>query len=674
MPGADAARRERIPVRVMPDHDSLAAEVAGRIADLIRERSRQGRRAVLGLATGSTPVGVYRELVRLRREEGLDFSGVVTFNLDEYFPMQPGSVHSYHRYMRENFFDFVNVPPENRHIPRGDLPEEEVEAHCLDYERRIREAGGIDLQILGIGRTGHIGFNEPGSGRGSRTRNLYLDAVTRSDAAGDFFGKENVPHRAITMGVATILEAREVVLLATGEHKSGIVRRAVEGEVHADVAATFLQRHPHATVYLDPAAAADLTRIRTPWLVGDTEWTPHWEVEAVVWLSRRTEKPILHLATDDYREHRLGSLVSRHGSAEPLNGQVFNALISKIRGKSRLPRGRNMLVFSPHPDDDVISMGGLLGKLVENGNRVTVAYMTSGNIAVFDHEIRRCLDFMRRTADVIRLGDRKALEGVLRRVEEKLARKEPGEEDPVVVQDLKRVIRESEAVAGIQVLGLPGDRARFLNLPFYRTGTVRKNPVTEADVEIVAGVLEEVRPSMIFAAGDLSDPHGTHRMCLDAVERALERYVGEPPWLWLYRGAWQEWSVNEATVLVPLSERELRGKVQAIFRHESQKDSAPFPGPDAREFWQRVVERNRGTADFLRSLGLPAYRAMEAYLTLRRGRRVEARDIPTGTSARNEISGRRSEAAPRGSGPSRDAEPVPPRKRRVGVDPFRERG
>ena len=653
MPRAGVARRERIPVRVMPDHDSLAAEVAGRIAALIRKRGREGRQAVLGLATGSTPVGVYRELVRLHREEGLDFSNVVTFNLDEYFPMRPGSVHSYHRYMRENLFDHLNIPPGNHHVPRGDLLGEEVEAHCRDYEHRIREAGGIDLQLLGIGRTGHIGFNEPGSGRGSRTRCLYLDAVTRSDAAADFFGKENVPHRAITMGVATILEAREVVLLGTGEHKADIVRRAVEGEVHADVAATFLQQHPHATVYLDPAAAGGLTRIRTPWLVGDMEWTPHWEVEAVVWLSRRTGKPILHLATDDYREHHLGSLVSRHGSAEPLNGQVFNALISKIRGKSRLPRGQNMLVFSPHPDDDVISMGGLLRKLAENGNRVTVAYMTSGNIAVFDYEIRRYLDFMQRTAGVIQLGDRETLEGVLHGVEEELSSKEPGEGDPVVVQNLKRVIRESEAVAGLKVLGLSGDRARFLNLPFYQTGKVSKNPITEADIEIVVELLEEIRPSMVFAAGDLSDPHGTHRMCLEAVERALERYSGEAPWLWLYRGAWQEWSVNEATVLVPLSEGELRGKVQAIFRHESQKDSAPFPGPDAREFWQRVVDRNRGTADFLRLLGLPAYRAMEAYLTLRRGSRVEARDIPTASLGAGAVPAGRLETAPpeRGAGP-----------------------
>ena len=633
MSGAAHARRERVPVRVMPDHDSIAAEVAGRIAALLRERAENGHPAVLGLATGATPVGVYRELIRLHRDEGLDFSNAVAFNLDEYFPMRPGSLHSYHRYMREHLFDHVNIAPEHCHIPRGDVPEAEVEAHCVEYERRIREAGGIDFQILGIGRSGHIGFNEPGSERNSRTRRLYLDTVTRSDAAADFFGEENVPPQAITMGVATILEAREVVLLATGEHKAGIVRRAVEGEVHADVAATFLQQHAAATVYLDPAAASDLTRVRTPWLVGDVEWMAERETAAVIWLSERTDKSILHLATDDYRANHLAPLTSRHGSAEPLNGQVFNALISKIRGKSRLPRGQNIVVFSPHPDDDVISMGGLLRKLVENGNHITVAYQTSGNIAVFDHEVRRYLDFLRRAAGVIDLGDAANLEKVLRSLEDRLAHKEPGDIDPVVVQQLKRIIRETEATAAIESLGLSADRARFLNQPFYRTGTVRKNPITSEDVEIVERLLEEVRPTIVFAAGDLSDPHGTHRMCLETVEAALARYRGDPPWLWLYRGAWQEWNLDEATVLVPLSEGELHGKVQAIFRHESQKDLAPFPGPDPREFWQRVVERNRNTANRLAALGLPAYYAMEAYVTLREGRRVEGPEIPTSSLA-----------------------------------------
>ena len=632
MSQSDYARRERIPVRVM-EHDEIATEVAGRIASLVRARASEGRDAVLGLATGSTPLGVYRELIRLHREEGLDFANVITFNLDEYFPMRPGSIHSYRRYMHENLFDHVNIRPGRCHIPRGDLAEDEVDAHCADFEQRIRDAGGIDLQLLGIGRSGHIGFNEPGSGRDSRTRRIYLDTVTRADAAADFFGEENVPPQAITMGVATILEAREVVLLATGEHKAEIVLRAVEGEVSADVAATFLQQHPAATVYLDPAAAAELTGVRTPWLVGDVEWTPRLETDAVIWLSQRTGKPILHLANEDYRAHHLGSLVARYRSAEPLNGKVFNALIAKIRGKSRLPRGHEVLIFSPHPDDDVISMGGLLRKLVENGNRVTVAYQTSGNIAVFDHEVRRHLDFVKRAAGVMALGDPESVEEAVAAVEAELALKEPGDVDVPVVQDLKRIIRESEASAGIEVLGLSGGQARFLDLPFYRTGQVRKDPISERDVEIVADVLEEARPTMVFAAGDLSDPHGTHRMCLEAVERALARYGGDAPLLWYYRGAWQEWGVSEATVLVPLSEHELRAKVQAIFQHESQKDSAPFPGSDPREFWQRVVDRNRETADLLASLGLPAYRAMEAYVTIRNGRTVEAEEIPTSSLA-----------------------------------------
>ena len=581
---------------------------------------------VLGLATGSTPLGVYRELISLHKTDSLDFANVVTFNLDEYFPMSPDSIHSYVRYMREHLFDHVNIPAGAFHLPRGDLPEEDVEKHCRDYEQRICDAGGIDLLILGIGRSGHIGFNEPGSGQESRTRTIFLDPVTRADAASDFFGEQNVPPQAITMGVATILEAREILLLATGEHKAKIVKRAVEGEPHPDVAATFLQQHPLATIYLDPAAASELTRLRTPWLTDETGWIPGRESEAVIWLATRTGKPILHLATDDYRTHHLGALAARHGSAEPINGKVFTELMSKIRGKSRLPRGETMLVFSPHPDDDVISMGGLLRKLVENGNDVTVAYQTSGNIAVFDFEVRRYLDFLRRGLRVMGgRGGVAALDGsglvarAMAEVEEALAQKRPGEPDLALVQDLKRIVRESEAVAAVATLGLGEDKTRFLNLPFYQTGTVRKGRVTDADIHIVTRLLKEIRPSTIFAAGDLSDPHGTHRMCLKAVEGALARYEGEPPWVWLYRGAWQEWGVHEANILVPLSDGELRRKVQAIFRHESQKDSAPFPGPDQREFWQRVVDRNRATADLLHALGLPAYRAIEAYTTMRNG-------------------------------------------------------
>ena len=602
---------ERIPVVIENAYDAIALRVARGIAELLRERRRAGRHAVLGLATGSTPVGIYRELVRLHREEGLDFSHVVTFNLDEYFPMPPDSLHSYHRFMRENLFEQINIPPANVHIPRGDLSRGEVDAHCREYEQAIAEAGGIDFQILGIGQTGHIGFNEPGSSEVSRTRLVTLDTMTRRVAASDFFGIENVPLEAITMGVGTILEAREIALIATGEHKADIVRRAVEGEIDRTVAATHLQEHAHATVYLDAPAAAELTRCKTPWLLGDVEWTRSREIEAVVWLSQVTRKSVLKLDDVDYREHRLGGLMARYSSSGELNGIVFNALSAKVRGRSRLPRSKRILVFSPHPDDDVISAGGTLRKLQQNQNEVTIAYQTSGNIAVFDHEVRRYLDFLRRAAEDLHAGTGE-LEAQIRKIEDCLAKKLPGDPDQDAVLLLKRRIREVEAISAIEALGIRRSQARFLNLPFYQTGQVKKDPIGPRDVEIILRQLEESRPEIVLVAGDLSDPHGTHRMCLEAVERALERYSGERMEIWYYRGAWQEWPVTEADLLVPLSEEELRLKVSAIFKHQSQKDRAPFPGVDEREFWQRVEERNKATAHLVDQLGLPEYFAMEA--------------------------------------------------------------
>lgn len=624
---------ERVPTVILPDHDAVARVVAERIVEIVRRREVEGRSAVLGLATGSTPLGVYRELIRMHRDEGVSFASVVTFNLDEYFPMEPDSIHSYHRFMRENLFDHIDVPEENVHIPRGHGSRAEVEAAAREYEEAIRRAGGIDFQLLGIGRSGHIGFNEPGSGRGSRTRLIYLDTTTRKDAASDFFGEENVPAEAVTMGVATILDAAEIALLATGEHKALIIRRAVEGPVHPDVAATYLQEHPRATFYLDPPAAAELTRVRTPWLVGEVDWTPRLETEAVLWLSDETEKSILRLSTSEYQDHHLSSLVARHGSAEPVNGEIFNRLISKIRGRSKLPREKRIVVFSPHPDDDVISMGGILRKLHQNDNEIVVAYQTSGNIAVFDHEVRRYLDFIRRAGSVLEISEPR-FEEVAERIEASLSGKRPGEIDIEEVQELKRFIRETEAVSAIESVGLPPSAARFQNLPFYQTGKVKKDPIGEEDVRITLEVLDEVRPDIIFAAGDLSDPHGTHRQALQAVRGALERYEGEAPEVWLYRGAWQEWSVAEADVFVPMSEDELRRKVLAIFKHQSQKDKAPFPGPDEREFWKRVEERNRATADHLQRLGLPAYYAIEAYVVRKDGQRIESPPVPTSALGR----------------------------------------
>jgi glucosamine-6-phosphate deaminase len=615
-PSHATAPGERIRTVIVDDYDDIGRLVARRIAGVIRAKAAAGGRAVLGLATGSTPIGVYRELIRLHREEGLSFASVVSFNLDEYYPMDPESLHSYHRFMWENLFSQLDIPRANVHMLRGDVRRDRVEAECRGYEEAIRAAGGIDLQLLGIGRTGHIGFNEPGSGAESRTRAVTLDLVTRQDAAADFFGEENVPREALTMGVATILEAREILILATGEHKAAIVRRAVEGEVDHEVAATFLQRHPSTTFYVDRPAAAALTREATPWVLGAVEWTPDLVVRAVVWLSHQAGKAILKLTQRDYAEHRLSSLVAQHGSPGALNGLVFNALGARIRGRSKLPRDQRVICFSPHPDDDVISMGGVLHKLVENENEITVAYMTSGNVAVFDHDVRRHLDFLRRLASERRM-EPKAVTELGGRVDEFLASKQPGDVDIPEVQDTKRIIRETEAVAGIRTLGLDDRAARFLNLPFYQTGTVRKAPVGPADVAVVRALLEELAPDLVFVAGDLSDPHGTHRMCKEAIDRALAEYVaagGRRPEVWLYRGAWQEWPVTEATWLVPLSQEELRLKIQAIFKHQTQKDTAPFPGPDEREFWQRVETRNMGTAAELDRLGLAEYFAMEAYV------------------------------------------------------------
>ncbi|MFL5576453.1 MAG: glucosamine-6-phosphate deaminase [Gemmatimonadaceae bacterium] len=616
-PPAHSVARERIRTVVVDDHEDIARLVANRIATLVREKAASGQRAVLGLATGSTPIGVYRELIRMHREEGLSFAHVVTFNLDEYYPMPPDSIHSYHRFMWENLFSHIDVKRENVHIPTGSASRDQVEEEARRYEDAIRRAGGIDLQILGIGKTGHIGFNEPGSGADSRTRLVHLDAVTRKDAAADFFGEEFVPREAVTMGVATILEAREIAILATGEHKAFIVRRSVEGDVDVEVAATFLQSHPNTTFYVDRAAAAELTRVATPWLLDEVEWTPELTLRAVVWLSHQTGKGVLKLTQRDYADHKMSSLVARHGSPGAVNGEVFNTLGAKIRGKSKLARGKRVICFSPHPDDDVISMGGILRKLVENGNDMTVAYMTSGNIAVFDHDVRRYVDFLERLA-AEHGTERGAVEQLSAKVHGFLAKKKAGDVDIAEVQDLKRLIREAEAVSGIEVMGLTKQNARFLNLPFYQTGKVAKDPIGPADVAIVRALIEELRPEIVFVAGDLSDPHGTHRMCKEAIDAALAEIAAAgsapSPEVWLYRGAWQEWPVTEATWLVPMSQEELRLKIQAIFKHQSQKDSAPFPGQDDREFWQRVEDRNKGTASMLDRLGLAEYYAMEAYV------------------------------------------------------------
>jgi len=608
---------EHVPVKIYPDDARASRAVARRIAQVIRGRNAAGRPAVLGLATGHTPINVYRELARMHRDEGLDFANVVTFNLDEYWPIAPQALQSYHMWMHENFFRLVNVPHENIHMPSGTVAEADREAHGAEYERAIAAAGGIDFQILGIGRMGHIGFNEPGSDRRSRTRCVRLDKITRKDAAADFFGEENVPAMAVTMGVATILEAREIGLLAFGEHKAPVIRRAVEGDVTPAVAASFLRQHPAATFYLDEAAAADLTRLDTPWLLGPCAWDDVLERQAVIWLARRLKKPILKLTDEDYADNGLADLIRLRGGAYHANLDVFRRLMGTITG---WPGGKEdkhtVLVLSPHPDDDVISMGGTLARFVEQGHDVHVGYMVSGYLSVFDHDVSRHADFVREFNRIFGLRPDQAAT-LEQRIDQFLRQKRPGDVDAPEVQAVKALIRRTEALDAARFCGLAESHVHFLDLPFYDTGTVEKRPAGPDDVTPVRRLLETVRPDMVFAAGDLSDPHGTHRQCLEVARLALKEYqaAGAPaPDIWLYRGAWQEWPPDRIDMAVPLSPDELKRKRFAIFRHQSQKDQAMFPGPyDSREFWQRAEERNMATADLYDALGLPEYHAIEAF-------------------------------------------------------------
>lgn len=622
LPAERGTQRERASVRIFDDPFEIALEVAKRVAALITARAGEGRMAVLGLPSGSTPIGLYKHLVRMHQEEDLDFSSVVTFNLDEYYPMDPVGLQSAHRFMRENLFDHVNIPEEQIHIPQGDLGSDAIDQYCAAYETAIRDAGGLDLVLLGIGRSGHIGFNEPGSGPDTRTRLVILDEITRKDAASDFYGAENVPRQGLTIGVGTILDAREIILLATGEHKSGIIRRAVENPTSEGVAASYLQDHPNAAFYVDRAAASGLAREQTPWMVQDLAWDFPMAKRAVIWLSETVGKALLRLEASDFHSHDLHSLVYAHPDIDELCLRIFDDLRQSIAYQKDLPKEERIVLFSPHPDDDVISMGGMLDKLVRNGNDIIVAYMTNGSVAVFDADVRRYLGFVEMSFVDMGLPSEAltAFQACKNHLLDFMRRKRPGQVDLEAVQKLKASIRYAEAVSGIEVMGLTADHARFIDLPFYQTGTVRKHPVGEEDVRIVCDLLAERRPHHIFVAGDLSDPHGTHRMCYVAIKRALERYHADHspedyPKIWLYRGAWQEWDIHQADVFMPMSKTEMARKIEAIFKHESQKDRAMFPGAyDEREFWQRARDRNTGTAEALNRLGLPEFFGAEAFV------------------------------------------------------------
>ncbi|MFY0605087.1 MAG: glucosamine-6-phosphate deaminase [Cyclobacteriaceae bacterium] len=621
---------ERVPVQIVSSESEGSLLVAKAIAEKIR-LGTAGNPTVLGLATGSSPIEVYEELVRMHKEEGLSFKNVITFNLDEYYSISKSSKLSYHYFMHEHLFNHVDIPSENVNIPDGELKKEEVAEFCSQYEAKIDQLGGLDIQLLGIGRTGHVGFNEPGSHFNSTTRLVKLHPITIKDAKREFLREELVPKRAITMGISTIMKAKEVYLLAWGENKAPIILEAVEGHITEDTPATFLQNHTNVKFIIDEHAATQLTRIRYPWVISVVDWNEVLAKKAVIWLSKLLSKPILKLTEEDYRENGLGDLVNYEGDSQELNVKIFNSLQQTITGwpggkpetndehrpERALPEKKRVLLFSPHPDDDVISMGGTFIKLADQGHDVHVAYQTSGNIAVFDDDARRFAEFAKDLAGALDIENDK-MNQFYDSVVQSLANKETGAKDTDEVRTIKGLIRKGEAAAGARFVGLDDDHIHFLNLPFYETGTKKKKPLGPEDVAIIAELLQEVKPHQVFAAGDLKDPHGTHKVCFDVILAALDQLKGEPwikdCWLWMYRGAWHEFPIDEIEMAIPLSPSDLKEKRSAIFKHQSQKDAPVFPGSDPREFWQRAEDRNRATAKEYDLLGLTEYEAMEAFV------------------------------------------------------------
>ena len=618
----ETSRLEKIHNVIFENSINGSVAVANEIATLINAKQQTNSICVLGLATGSSPIKVYEELIRLHREEGLSFKNVVTFNLDEYFPMKQDDIQSYHYFMNEHLFRHIDILSENINIPNGDCTVEESLILCAQYEEKIKKLGGIDFQLLGIGRTAHIGFNEPGSHQNSTTRMVTLDHLTRSDAASSFLGMENVPKKAVTMGISTVLEARRIVLLAWGQNKAEVIQETIEGKITSKKPATYLQNHPNVTFVLDSEAASLLTRINTPWVVDNCEWDSELVSKAIVWLCGKTHKSILHLTDKDYYEHGMESLLAIEGTAYDLNIKMFNQLQHAITGwpggkpnsehqkrpERSTPEKKRVIIFSPHPDDDVISMGGTFDRLVEQGHEVHIVYQTSGNIAVSNDE---ALKF----AEIGMVFDPE--NEIYSKIIQFINQKNSAIPDSIELRNLKAQIRQKESLGATRFLGLPDNQVHFLNLPFYETGTIKKSPLSKKDIDLMIAKIEEIQPHQIFAAGDLADPHGTHKVCPDSLFMALEeikhKSFMDDCWVWLYRGAWHEWDIHEIEMAVPMSPNQVLRKRTAIFYHQSQKDGVMFQGDDSREFWVRVEERNKDTAEKFKDLGLASYAAMEAF-------------------------------------------------------------
>ena len=623
---------EKVPVQIYKNSTEGSNAVAAQIAALIKEKQAKKLPCVLGMATGTTPILLYKELVRLHKEEGLSFKNVVTINLDEYYPIEKSAYQSYWSFMHRHLFNLVDIDPKNIHLPNGEWTKENLKESCTSYEQTIEKIGGIDLQILGIGKNGHIGFNEPGSSFHSKTRVIHLDQQTRIANTYEFHDLNKVPKLAITVGISSIMKAKKIVLLAWGD-KASIVAKSIEGDVTEQIPASVLQNHDDCTFVIDELAASELTRNKAPWLTGSNEWTPNMIKSAVISLALKLGKTILSLTADDYKENSLSDLLVLKESVYDINLQVFYMLRDSITGwpggkpnavipahpERSAPHPKKVLIFSPHPDDDIISMGGTFMRLHEQGHDVHVAYQTSGNIAVTDEFVTRFLDFAVGFEDLFGIDNKKSQE-ILTNARKFLAEKQSTHLDTAEIRAIKGLIRRCEAKATCRYVGLKDTNYHFLDLPFYETGTIDKKPMSELDIKITMDLLNELKPHQVYCAGDLADPHGTHKVCLEIIFESLRRLKASGEtwvkdcWVWLYKGAWQEWAVSEIEMAVPMSPDQVLKKRFGIFIHQSQKDSVPFQGTDSREFWQRAEIRNANTADLYASLGLTKYAAIEAFV------------------------------------------------------------
>ncbi|MEN9701012.1 MAG: glucosamine-6-phosphate deaminase [Bacteroidota bacterium] len=623
---------EKVPVKIYKNPTEGSNALAAQIAKLIKEKQTQNQPCVLGMATGATPILLYKELVRLHKEEGLSFKNVITINLDEYYPIPRNAYQSYWSFMHRHLFDHVDIDPKNIHLPNSEWSKDELKESCLAYEQTIEKIGGIDLQILGIGKNGHIGFNEPGSSFHSKTRVIHLDNQTRMANLYEWHDMNKVPRTAITVGISSIMKAKKIVLLAWG-NKADIVAKAVEGDVTEQIPASVLQNHDDCTFIIDEYAAAELTRNKAPWLTGANDWTPQMIKKAVIELALKLDKTVLSLTADDYKENSLSDLLVLKDSVYDINLQVFYMLRDSITGwpggkpnavipahpERSTPHPKRVMIFSPHPDDDIISMGGTFMRLHDQGHDVHVGYQTSGNIAVTDEFVTRFLDFAVGFEEMFGIDNKKSNE-ILTEARAFLGGKKAGDLDTSEIRAIKGLIRRCEAKATCRYVGIAENNYHFLNLPFYETGAIDKKPMGEEDIQITMELLRKVKPHQIYCAGDLADPHGTHKVCLEVIFESMRRLKAagddwvKDCWVWLYKGAWQEWDISEIEMAVPMSPDQVMKKRFGIFIHQSQKDSVPFQGTDAREFWQRAEIRNANTADLYARLGLTKYAAIEAFV------------------------------------------------------------